>query len=728
MQMPGRIAARAGIATVVAAVLVGGMLADPGIAAASAWSIVPSPSPPARPRGGFSDVACTAATTCFAVGGSGSTASVARWNGASWSLVATPTPPGSSQFGLNGLSCPGAYSCFAVGTAFVGSGATPLFEHWNGIGWSVQSSPPLPTGATVNLASVACVSPTNCFAAGTEISGSLRTTFVEHWNGSTWSIASMPNPSGATDSELQDIACLSATSCDAVGFTNSGTNDITLVEHWNGSTWSIAPSPSVSGAVRSELLGVRCSSASSCFAVGFSQGSADFGFVLIERWDGSTWSIAPSPSTGGDLSRVACTSDANCIAVGQSHNGAEAALVEQWNGSGWSIMPTPDLGASAAAGFGGVHCLSPTRCFAVGFSTNGALIEELNGTTWSLAPPPAGASDARLLGVACTSTTSCFAVGESITVNSTQTLAERLAGTTWTILPSPSPAGATRSALSSVACSSATSCFAVGSFDRNPGTHALIERWNGSMWTIPTSPSVAGELNGISCPGPSNCFAVGFSSGSSHSALVEHWNGTAWSVVSTPSNGAAQLGLNSVSCWSGTSCFAVGFAFFTTSPTVTLTERWNGTTWTIVGSANPANSTFATLAGVSCVNQVFCFAVGNYETSTSPAVTLVERWNGSNWVRTSAPNPVAAINELDDVSCAGKTSCYIVGATSPTGGNRTLIEHWDGTSVTLVPSPNAPGATDSGLRGVACRTTVNCWAVGEAFDATNQATLVEHRS
>ena len=72
-------------------------------------------------------------------------------------------------------------------------------------------------------------------------------TLVERWNGTSWSIVTSPNPSGATFAVLSGVSCPSTTSCYAVG---ESALDKTLVEHWNGTSWSIVASPNPSGADR----------------------------------------------------------------------------------------------------------------------------------------------------------------------------------------------------------------------------------------------------------------------------------------------------------------------------------------------------------------------------------------------------------------------------------------------------------------------------------------------
>jgi len=71
--------------------------------------------------------------------------------------------------------------------------------------------------------------------------------------------------------------------------------------------------------IASELLGVSCVSATDCLAVGDQTNlSSGRSLTLVESWNGSTWSTVPSPTANGDnfLSGVSCTSAGFCAAVG----------------------------------------------------------------------------------------------------------------------------------------------------------------------------------------------------------------------------------------------------------------------------------------------------------------------------------------------------------------------------------------------------------------------------
>jgi hypothetical protein len=77
----------------------------------------------------------------------------------------------------------------------------------------------------------------------------------------------MPVVSGPGGS-VQTVSCASSSQCFAVGSQNNGTSDKTLIEQWDGNSWSIVPSPN-NGTLPQYLFGVACASTSECWAVGY---------------------------------------------------------------------------------------------------------------------------------------------------------------------------------------------------------------------------------------------------------------------------------------------------------------------------------------------------------------------------------------------------------------------------------------------------------------------------
>jgi hypothetical protein len=175
-------------------------------------------------------------------------------------------------------------------------------------------------------------------------------------------------------------------------------------------------------------------------------------------------------------------------------------------------------------------------------------------------PVPGGEDGVGLAGVSCTSASWCVAVGGAAdtATSSTRFVAEAWNGSQWqplslSTLPSPAPT----LELSSVSCSSTTSCTAVGGGDLGGDA---IERWDGTRWS-PQLPDVSTglvELYAVSCPSDSECVAVG--DGPTNSPVAERWDGSKWKHQGVPADSQflAPDTFTSVSCSSATRCAASG--------------------------------------------------------------------------------------------------------------------------------------------------------------------------
>ena len=280
-----------------------------------------------------------------------------------------------------------------------GSTYAPLVETWNGTSWTLNATPPLPAGDGGGFFDISCVNGSDCWAVGTELNesaggGNPIGTLIENWNGTAWSIVPSPTPTGAgvAGAILQSVSCTSASSCMAVGYSTGGSMGLNLndlIEQWNGAAWTIVPGPPT-GQTYDQLTNVQCLAADDCWAVGNAgpkQQSSNFLPIfpggapgdqgLIEHWDGTTWSVVPSvtePSpNGGYLNGLACVTDTDCWASGATTDDtgtASGILMESWNGSSWTDIsasvpePKPATGA----------ILSSISCVSAGPVLGGGLI------------------------------------------------------------------------------------------------------------------------------------------------------------------------------------------------------------------------------------------------------------------------------------------------------------------------------------------------------------------
>jgi DNA-binding beta-propeller fold protein YncE len=360
-----------------------------------------------------------------------------------------------------------------------------------------------------------------------------------------------------------DVSCAKPNSCVAVGaywnlevFTR-----VPLAELWDGNSWSVMPTPYPEGLYEgwkynprreATLTGVTCTATDSCLAVGWYRISSGVK-PLAMGWNGSKWTTIsvpePSEATGATLTEISCSSSAQCTAIGEYQNkvGAVKPLVERWNGSEWVVQQVAESAEASSIALRGISCFSGTQCTAVGFFQNGSgkyktLAETWDGSKWTLqtTAEPAEASLAVLADVSCTSSTHCTAVGVYLkgTLPYSTTLAENWNGSKWTVQSTPNKGYET--SLGGVSCTTASSCTAVGDYEETGGglqPMPILERWNGSKWSILTIaelPIPEGwwqetRLGSVSCVYNTDCAAVGTSISAPEGSLGTE---TAWAEQS----------------------------------------------------------------------------------------------------------------------------------------------------------------------------------------------------
>ena len=365
-----------------------------------------------------------------------------------------------------------------------------------GAGWSVQPSPSPPGALYSNLAGVSCPTAASCTAVGDYGSSTGVHTLVLHSSAGHWTIQPSPDLAGANDNLLNAVSCQTPTSCTAVGYTVSSTSRVrALAEQWDGTTWRIVPTPLPTGATWVEMAGVSCPAAGACIAVGglIKGGVNAQEQPLSEAWNGTAWSVLPTPNphaeNGSDLSSVSCTSIAACTAGGgyAYADVAQSVFAFRWNGTSWTMQNQPNPGGQSINSDNAVSCGGPHDCTVAGSWINISalpLAQHWNGTRWiGLKPPtPPPAVQAQFNGVSCPAAADCRAVGSSATnLNGypTASLAEHWTATQWLVEPLPSPAGAQSTSLSAVDCRSTASCVAVGDWSKSKASLTLVEVYSG---------------------------------------------------------------------------------------------------------------------------------------------------------------------------------------------------------------------------------------------------------
>jgi hypothetical protein len=327
----------------------------PAAGAKAHWQVVSSPG--GRPAL-LSSTSFAAPSDGWAVGQTGESLTpdgidplIEHWDGAQWRVVASPAVPYSNEV-LTGVSSTGPSDAWAVGwqDPYGTERVHALLMHWDGQTWSTANGP---NGAGI-VRAVDARTPDDVWAVGVGL--------FEHFDGSHWSVIPSPrravNPAAVTAIATDDAWAVGTRPARGTGYPGRSEP---YVAHWDGSSWSSVAVPHP--AVGARLAGMSAASPTDIWAVGSTNSSPASPYAL--HYDGSTWKkvTLPGAGDGSGLSGVSVVSSGDVWAVGNQdgslRNGFAVwrTFTEHWDGSAWSIVPSPNdsrhdnfLVAAAASG------------------------------------------------------------------------------------------------------------------------------------------------------------------------------------------------------------------------------------------------------------------------------------------------------------------------------------------------------------------------------------------
>lgn len=438
----------------------------------TAWVEVPTPK---VSFSSFRDVSADAAGVVWAVGDKSGGTLTERWTGQAWEVVPSPAPGGFFN-DLTGVTVISANDVWAVGYYDVSGNFKTFAIHWDGAKWT-QTGSPSPDLSYSVFNGVDADSAGNVWAVGKG-----EGTLVAKLNGSAFEAVPSAN-SGTGANNLKSISAAAPNDIWAVG--TSGEDLLTM--HWNGTMWTIVPTPDFT--LASSLDGVVAIAANDVWAVGFTgdPNNSDSSNVIL-HWNGSVWSIVPSPNPGGrrldKLHDVAAISSSNVYAVGEyvDNSGRELATILHWDGAVWTVVP------NSCGPLFGISALAANDIWAVGYQSC-----HFDGTTWTSIPIPQDGGGITLADVSAAATNDVWAVGVSVTCDGFgcyfSSYAIHWNGTQWVLTKPPG------TSLGGVQAMGRNRAVAVGTFSL--GT--LIARSNGKSWEeIPSpDPEAGGGLNEI---------------------------------------------------------------------------------------------------------------------------------------------------------------------------------------------------------------------------------------
>lgn len=332
----------------------------------ASWATVTTPSPGGK-ENFLHDVLTVSSSEAWSVGAYDSVGTepvtvAEHWTGAAWTQASTPSVGAGANY-LYGVAGASSSDVWAVGTYLdvPTSRYRTLTLHYTGSSWAVAPSPNVGAGSNI-LQAVAVVGPTNVWAVGyLEDDVASVMSLVLHYDGSAWSIFPSPNPA-ASGNYLFGLSAAASNDVWAVGATYvaAAGNLQTLVLHYNGTAWSMVPSPNLVANTANLVLDVDATSSAQAWAVGFANGTDGFQRLVL-HWDGVTWSLSPTANGAGKLFAVDAVSSGDVWAVGAT------GLIVHWDGATWQVVAAPSSVTSGT--YFGLSALPGGQLWAVGYNT-----------------------------------------------------------------------------------------------------------------------------------------------------------------------------------------------------------------------------------------------------------------------------------------------------------------------------------------------------------------------
>ena len=232
------------------------------------------------------------------------------------------------------------------------------------------------------------------------------------------------------------------------------------------------------------------------------------------------------------------------------------------------------------------------------------------------------------------------------------------------------------------------------------------------------------SISGLAAVNGGDVWAVGHSGASSSTGktLTEHWDGASWTLVPSPNVSPEINYLYAVSARTSKDVWAVGQTSEDSGVTLRpLVEHWNGRKWSVIPS--PTVGQYDQLRGVYALARNDAWAVGDSLTLTSGSTYILMHWDGTAWSLVSAPP--ASSSSLSSVKAFASNDVWAVGSKDfdyNANAASTFILHWDGTAWSEIPSPNVDvGNYLSGVDGAA---PDDLWAVGESVSSPSAFTTL----
>jgi hypothetical protein len=411
----------------------------------------------------------------------------------------------------------------------------------------------------------------------------------------------------------------------------------------------------------------------------------------IARWNGSSWSALGGGITGTRHVVEAMAVNGTDLYVGgwfSTAGGITVNNVARWNGSQWAALDNGTNGEVFALGYsnsrlyvgGSFGLVGSTQIQAAGIAQwNGSQWSSVGGSLQSLY------TDVYALAV---SGNDLYIGGNFLNAGGVQTdYIAHWNGSQWAAV-----GGGVSSTVTALALDGAN-LYAGGGFSvaGSTGVHG-IAKWNGTTWSA-LGNGVSGTVRALTAFG-GNVYAGGSFTiaGTSGATNIARWNGSSWAGLGNGTDAAVRVLANN-----GTTLYAGGLFLHADSAAVSYSAQWNGSQWSPVGLARGGQGmdgiVYALTAGSGSV-----YAGGSFANAGQAAANEVARWNGSSWTALGSGlrGQYSSVNAL----AVSGTTLYAGGVFTDAGGVAVNnIAKWDGSQWSALGSGVSGGVNALAVSG-----------------------------
>ncbi|MBF9143303.1 T9SS type A sorting domain-containing protein [Hymenobacter properus] len=588
-----------------------------------------------------------------------------------------------------------------VGGAFrlIGNLAANYVAKWNGTAWSSLGTGAA-NGTDSEVVALAVAGNGDVYASGFfSLAGGIPANGLAKWNGTAWGPLS---PAAGNDLDGFASALAIAPNGDLyVGgaISRAGAVPVNNVARWNGTAWSALGAGVSLGTASGRPVNALVVAANGDLYAGGSfteaGGAPAFG---VARWNGTSWNPLGTGTANGVNGAVAALAIApnGDLYVGGSFaqaGGAPANNVARWNGTAWSAVGTGTTGTGVAVQTLGVAANGDLYIGGNFTQAGGATVSRVarwNGTAWSaVGTPPANAIGTTVLSLTVTTNGDVYAASSDFnTIASTAAYyLLRWNGTAWNTVSTGLNGvfGINYNTPIYALTTAANGDVYAGGELRMAGSAIVnsVARWNGAAWS-PVGPAVGGIINSAVravAVAPNGDVYIGgnFTQiGGAAINYVARWNGTTWSALGTGTANSVNNTVNALALAPNGDVYVGGNFTQAGGAYTSYIARWNGTVWSAVGNNNGADGPVHTLLVASNGD---LYVGGGFNQVGGVLANHIAKWNGSAWSGMGAGPANGVDAYVSALGLAANGDLYVGGGFTQAGGvPASRVARWNGTA------------------------------------------------